>query len=40
MAWGKGRKQRTVPLWKSTAEQLRDWAAKLSPAPEAFLFPN
>ena len=37
---GKGRKQRTVPLWKSTAEQLRDWAALLNPAPETILFPN
>jgi integrase/recombinase XerD len=37
---GKGRKQRTVPLWNSTAEQLREWVGKLSPAPEAFLFPN
>lgn len=37
---GKGRKQRTVPLWKSTVACLRDWMALLSPAPEALLFPN
>jgi site-specific recombinase XerD len=37
---GKGRKQRTVPLWKGTAQHLRDWAAQIDPAAEAFLFPN
>jgi site-specific recombinase XerD len=37
---GKGRKHRTVPLWKSTAEHLRDWTALLSPASETLLFPN
>jgi site-specific recombinase XerD len=37
---GKGRKQRTVPLWKSTVEQLRDWTASLSPSTETLLFPN
>jgi integrase/recombinase XerD len=37
---GKGRKQRTVPLWKSTAEQLRGWAAKISTDSAAHLFPN
>jgi integrase/recombinase XerD len=37
---GKGRKQRTVPLWKSTVTSLRDWMALLNPAPEALLFPN
>jgi site-specific recombinase XerD len=37
---GKGRKQRTVPLWKSTAEQLRGWAARIGPEPNGHLFPN
>ena len=37
---GKGRKQRTVPLWKSTAEQLRGWEARIGPEPNGYLFPN
>jgi site-specific recombinase XerD len=37
---GKGRKQRVVPLWKDTARQLRDWMARLDPAPGALLFAN
>ena len=37
---GKGRKQRVVPLWKSTAGCLRDWMAQGDPGPEAPLFPN
>jgi len=37
---GKGRKQRTVPLWKSTARQLRGWEARIGPEPNAYLFPN
>jgi site-specific recombinase XerD len=37
---GKGRKQRTVPLWKSTAEQLRNWESRISPEPNGYLFPN
>jgi len=37
---GKGRKQRTVPLWKGTAEQLRDWESQLGPEPNGHLFPN
>jgi integrase/recombinase XerD len=37
---GKGRKGRTVPLWKSTAEQLRAWAAGIAAGPESYLFPN
>ncbi len=37
---GKGRKQRTVPLWKSTAEQLRSWEARIGPEPNGYLFPN
>lgn len=37
---GKGRKQRTVPLWKSTAEQLRSWESRIGPEPNGYLFPN
>jgi site-specific recombinase XerD len=37
---GKGRKQRVVPLWKSTAGCLRDWMARGDPGPESPLFPN
>lgn len=37
---GKGRKQRTVPLWKSTAEQLRGWGARIGLEPNGYLFPN
>lgn len=37
---GKGRKQRTVPLWKSTADQLRGWEARIGPEPNGHLFPN
>jgi site-specific recombinase XerD len=37
---GKGRKGRTVPLWTSTAEHLRAWAARLNPGAESYLFPN
>jgi integrase/recombinase XerD len=38
---GKGRKHRSVPLWKPTTLLLRDWVKRLSDSrPEAFLFPN
>lgn len=37
---GKGRKQRTVPLWKSTAKHLREWLYRLKPNPNAPVFPN
>jgi site-specific recombinase XerD len=37
---GKGRKGRTVPLWKGTAEQLGAWMACLDASPDAYLFPN
>jgi integrase/recombinase XerD len=37
---GKGRKERVVPLWKSTATQLRSWLIRLSPSPDAPVFPN
>jgi integrase/recombinase XerD len=37
---GKGRKDRTVPLWRSTAAALRDWMARSDDKPLAPLFPN
>lgn len=37
---GKGRKQRVVPLWKSTAAQLRDWLGEIDRSPDAPLFPS
>jgi integrase/recombinase XerD len=38
---GKGRKQRTVPLWRSTVMQLRAWKRRLGAIPpDAPLFPN
>lgn len=37
---GKGRKQRTVPLWKSTVQQLRAWQSRISEEVDAYLFPN
>jgi site-specific recombinase XerD len=38
---GKGRKRRSVPLWKSTAATLRHWLPRLRDAsPRAHLFPS
>ena len=37
---GKGRKERVVPLWKSTAAQLRQWLPRLHPSPSTAVFPN
>jgi site-specific recombinase XerD len=37
---GKGRKQRVVPLWKSTAKRLREWMTQIGVAPDAPVFPN
>lgn len=37
---GKGRKQRTVPLWKETAVQLREWIRRQALRPEQPLIPN
>lgn len=37
---GKGRKQRVVPLWKSTAKQLRAWLPQIDQSPDAPVFPN
>ena len=38
---GKGRKQRSVPLWKPTAALLRGWMKQLREVhAESFVFPN
>ena len=37
---GKGRKERVVPLWKSTAAQLRAWLRRIDRSPDAPVFPN
>ena len=37
---GKGRKERVVPLWKSTAAQLRRWLPRIDGNPDAPVFPN
>ncbi len=37
---GKGRKERVVPLWSSTAAQLREWVNRIDRDPDAPVFPN
>ncbi len=37
---GKGRKERVVPLWKSTAKLLKKWLSQIKPDPQHPLFPN
>lgn len=37
---GKGRKERAVPLWRSTASQIRLWLRQIGASPEQRLFPN
>jgi integrase/recombinase XerD len=38
---GKGRKERSVPLWRTTAALVRNWKRRLDEATdETFLFPN
>ena len=37
---GKGRKQRTVPLWPNTARILRRWLGEAAPRPDSPAFPN
>ncbi|WP_422718002.1 tyrosine-type recombinase/integrase [Gaiella occulta] len=32
---GKGRKERIVPLWKSTAAKLRAWLRRIDQSPDA-----
>ena len=37
---GKGRKQRAIPLWNNTADELRGWLSQIISAPPAPVFPN
>ena len=37
---GKGRKERTVPLWPKTAQQIRQWLKQLPPEPSTPIFTN
>jgi integrase/recombinase XerD len=37
---GKGRKQRVIPLWASTAAELRTWLGQTQQAPASPVFPN
>jgi integrase/recombinase XerD len=37
---GKGRKERVIPLWKSTAADLRGWLTRITPGPDTPVFPN
>lgn len=37
---GKGRKQRVIPLWPSTAARLREWLPQIGQEPASPLFPN
>lgn len=37
---GKGRKNRSVPLWQKTARLLRSWLKQLDGAPKSPLLPN
>jgi integrase/recombinase XerD len=37
---GKGRKERSLPLWKSTVKSLKQWMRHIDQAPTEPLFPN
>jgi site-specific recombinase XerD len=37
---GKGRKHRTIPLWKRTARAIKRWLNEVDPALSSPLFPN
>jgi integrase/recombinase XerD len=37
---GKGRKERAIPPWKSTAAELRGWLRRIGQDPAAPVFPN
>lgn len=38
--YGKGRKERSIPLWKGTAREVKNWVSYLGSEPSAPLFPN
>jgi site-specific recombinase XerD len=38
--WGKGRKERSIPLWKTTVIALKQWLRRIDEAPTSPLFPN
>jgi integrase/recombinase XerD len=37
---GKGRKERSVPLWRTTAAEIRRWLAQIDSRPDRPLFPS
>lgn len=37
---GKGRKQRTIPLWRETAVSIRNWIKEQTLKPDELLFRN
>lgn len=37
---GKGRKERTIPLWNNTATVLRSWLTEISTVPTDLVFPS
>jgi site-specific recombinase XerD len=37
---GKGRKERSVPLWRTTASQIRHWLPRIDSRPDQPLFPS
>lgn len=37
---GKGRKERSVPLWRNTASQIRRWLPRINRTPDHPLFPT
>ena len=37
---GKGRKERTIPLWKNTKRRLKQWLAEIDRADASPVFPN
>jgi site-specific recombinase XerD len=37
---GKGRRERVIPLWKATANQLKHWLGEIDSGPDAPVFPN
>lgn len=38
--FGKGRKERQIPLWRTTATLLAGWIKEIDPGPQTPLFPN